>query len=130
MIEQERIKVMLDSLADFEAQCELLANDKQRAIKAAMPPDVVKALADIETEFWSKEQAAKANISELHDAIKRLVIALGETVKAVYGRATWNKPRVTWDNKGLDGYAIAHPEINVFRKVGEPSVSITITGIK
>jgi hypothetical protein len=38
--------------------------------------------------------------------------------------AMYTKPRVTWDSKGIEGFSVAHPEINVFRKVGEPSVSI------
>jgi len=43
----------------------------------------------------------------------------GRELEAVYV-----KGRISWDNKALDGYAAAHPEIGAFRKQGDPSVSI------
>jgi len=128
--DQERIRDMIDDLANMHARRALLVDDKKRAIEAAMPVEVVKALADIDAEFDMEARHVDSNITEREGEVRMAVLTFGDTIKAAYGRATWNKPRVTWDNKGLDGYAIAHPEINVFRKVGEPSVSITMTGIK
>lgn len=60
----------------------------------------------------------------LESEIKAAVIALGETVKADGIMAVYNKGRESWDGKALSGYAAAHPEILVFRSVGDPSVSI------
>jgi hypothetical protein len=36
----------------------------------------------------------------------------------------YSKPRVTFDSKGLQEYAVTHPEIEKFKKVGNPIVSI------
>jgi hypothetical protein len=38
--------------------------------------------------------------------------------------AVYANGRVTWDNKGLQAYAEWHPEVDKYKKVGEPSVSI------
>ncbi len=64
------------------------------------------------------------NIAKLTDEIKTAVIAGSASVKGTYLHAVYSKPRVTWDSKGLEGFMVAHPEIEAFRKVGNPSVSI------
>ena len=56
--------------------------------------------------------------------IKELVKATGATVKSTFLMAVYAKGRISWDAKGLDGYAVAHPEILYMRKEGDPSVSI------
>ena len=52
------------------------------------------------------------------------VFTIGATVKANGLMAVYNKGRVSWDSKLLDGYAVAHPEILAARKEGDPSVTI------
>ena len=54
------------------------------------------------------------------DAVK----AAGETVKGDRLMLVYGKPRETWDTKALTGYAAAHPEIERFKKVGEPTVTV------
>lgn len=120
----EQIKAKLNTLADYQAQVQYLALEKQRLMDEAMPAEVKARLAEIETEFAGKTAAAQVNIDALTDEIKSAVIANGASVKADFIQAVWTKGRVSWDNKALDGYAVAHPEINAFRKEGEPSVSI------
>ena len=60
--------------------------------------------------------------------VKADVLAHGETVKGAHLMAVWVKGRTSWDSKRLDGYAAAHPEIETFRSVGEPSVTIRSAG--
>lgn len=60
----------------------------------------------------------------LTEAVKASVIAEGESVKGERLQAVWVKGRTSWDTKALDGYSAAHPEIERFRKVGEPNVTI------
>ncbi|MCG3145996.1 MAG: hypothetical protein HONDAALG_03775 [Gammaproteobacteria bacterium] len=48
----------------------------------------------------------------------------GATVKGAALSAVYAKGRVSWDNKALEGYAVAHPELLAFRSEGAPSVSI------
>ena len=57
-------------------------------------------------------------------AIKEEVLTRGESIKGDPLSALWVKGRHTWDGKGLAGYAVAHPEIKAFEKVGQPSVTI------
>lgn len=114
----------LDELAEAEAQKELLASDKKRAIEAAMPPEVVKALQDIDAEFDMEERALNANIADLQEEIKAGTLQTCETMRGKHMMAVWQKGRVSWDCKALDGYMAGHPEIRRFRREGEPSVSI------
>lgn len=60
----------------------------------------------------------------MEKGIKESVLSIGEPVKGEFLQAIFIKGRVSWDTKGLDGYAVAHPEILIFKKTGEPSVSL------
>lgn len=123
MTEQERIGLMLDALNEYQQQQALALIDKQSQIAAVM--DTIRPqLNAIEAEWADKLDTVGENIAQLQDAVKSAVVALGESVKGAGLQAVYTKPRVIWDNKGLDGYAVAHPEIAALRRVGEPSVSI------
>ena len=52
------------------------------------------------------------------------VIEIGETVKGTFLMGVFNKGRVRWDSKALDGYSKSHPELLEFRKEGNPYASI------
>jgi hypothetical protein len=115
---------MLNELSELQAQVDLLAIDKQGAVDAVLTPEIKAALADIEAEFTGIGAEATRQIDYLTQSIKASVLALGETVKGAGIQAVYTKGRESWDSKGLAGYAVAHPEIEVFRKIGEPSISI------
>ena len=78
-------------------------------------------------EFAQRVEAVDENISALEEEIKNDVIQHGTTVRGTFLRAVWNKGRVTWNTKAMDGYASTHPEILQFRKEGQPFVSIKKT---
>lgn len=114
----------LDQLAELHSQADALALGKQELIDQAIPPEVKTKLDEIEAEFGAALETVRKNIASLEAEIKDAVIREGATAKGAHLMAVWNKPRVSWDTKGLDGFLVAHPEISAFRKVGEPTVSL------
>ena len=119
---------MLDKLAEFQAEVDALNLEKQALIDTILTPEIKAQVEAIEAEFAGKAEAAQGNIAELTEAVKRCVIAQGESVKGAHLQAVYAKGRESWDGKALSGYAAAHPEVLAFRKVGEPSVSIRKVG--
>ena len=89
-----------------------------------IPTEVKEALDKIDAEFNERQAEVGKQISELEAEIKLDVINLGSTVKGEFLMAVYNKGRITWDNKGLEGFMVAHPEIVAFRKEGDPSVTL------
>ena len=78
---------------------------------------------DVRVEF----APALAAMTELEQRIKTHVRETGETL-AIDGASVTARAgakRATWDGKALDGYAAAHPEIERFRKEGEPTTRIS-----
>jgi hypothetical protein len=114
----------LNQLANYRAQLDVLNLQKQDAINGVLTPEIKAALDEIEAEFGQMSEGANGNIAALEAEIKEAVTAHGETVKSEFLMAVYNKPRVSWDTKGLDGYAVAHPEVKAFQSFGKPSVSI------
>ena len=117
------IEDKLNKLVNYRAQVDVLNLQKQDEINRILTPEIKNAIADIEMEFDSKTEGAKDNIATLEKEIKEAVINHGSTVKSEFLMAVYNKGRVSWDGKGLAGFAAAHPEIEAFKKIGKPSVS-------
>lgn len=84
----------------------------------------VKGMLDIVAEPYL------ADLQALDEEIKAKTIEWGETVSTGDIEAQYTKgyDKVTWNNKALDGYAIAHPEIVTFRKMSvvAPRVKIKV----
>ena len=110
----EDARAMLD---DFTARRDTLKDE-------AMPLEVKQRMAEIDEEFERSIAYAQAAYTEAEAIVKAAVAEYGATVKGQFLQAVWSKPRITWDAKALDGYALNHPELFAFRSEGKPSVSI------
>lgn len=112
----------LDQLAKIRWVCESLDTDLKGLIQEALHncPDLNGRYNEIHHEL---EMLAKKK-SELTEAINKAVLEKKESVKGELLHAVFSLGRTTWDTKKLEGYAIAHPEINELKKTGSPSVSI------
>jgi len=118
------IEQMLDELAEMYAQRDLLDLRKQELIDKVYTPEIRKAVADIEAEFAVQAQGVTENIATMEAMVKDATLKSGATVKGSHLMAVWNKGRVSWDSKKLDGMMIVIPQLASARKEGEPSVSL------
>lgn len=118
------IKNNLDRLADIRHQLDVLAIDKDAAIKSVLSPEQRMKLAEIEAEYAEKAEFAQTNAKDIEAKVKAAVLEHGATVKSEHLQAVVSKPRVAYDSKALDGFAITCPEILAFRKEGKPTISI------
>jgi hypothetical protein len=114
----------MQQLEDARARLDLLQADVDTLKDKAIPVEVKMALAEIDAEYEDALNAAKDAYAAAESAAKAAIAEHGESVKGQFLQAVWSKPRVTWDAKALDGYALNHPELFAFRKEGAPSVSI------
>jgi hypothetical protein len=119
------ITQMLDQLANFQAQRDVLNLQKRELIDQILTEEIKARLEEIEAEFAIRMEAVEENIALLEEEIRAEVIRHGATVKGTFLRAIWNKGRVSWDSRGIERYAQNHPEVLSFRKQGKPYVSIT-----
>lgn len=110
----KKIAQRLDELSKLRTEAQALQELRQATIDAM--PEVKAYNAQID--------ALTAKISALTAKIKDDVLRLEESVKGQWLQAVLAKGRTTWDTKKLEGYAIAHPEIERFKKTGNPTVSI------
>ncbi len=121
--DENNIRHELDVLrAGLAKQRELEA---ARAMRRALVQDTIaEQLAVIDRDFESELSALAQSIAENTKFVKTYVLIFGATVKGAGLMAIYSKGRMSWDDKRLDGYATAHPEILAFRSEGQPSVSI------
>lgn len=122
-----KIEEKLDKLAVFYNQRDRVEMSKQEAINMILTDEIRQQLQDIEEEFALQTESVNKNIKVLENEIKDDVVMESKSVKGSFLQAVYSKPRVTWDTKALDGYAVANPDLLLFKKSnGVPSVSIRV----
>ena len=114
----------IEKYSDLTFGIDAIGQEKQALIDQVLTPEIKEKLAEIDAEFDPKVDEIAQQKSMLEAAIKQEILQAGRTVKGTYHSFVWSKPRVSWDTKALDGYALAHPEIQQFRTEGNPSVSV------
>ncbi len=118
------IRKFLDVLGELYAQRDVIRLEKRTLLDSILTPEIRQQIADIEAEYAPRSEELEARLSERETAVKRVILAFGDSVKGERLHAVYARGRVSWDTKRLDGYLVAHPELDAFRFVGEPSVSI------
>lgn len=99
-------------------------NDALLALHSSIPVEIQSAIEDVKADYLERISNAQEIAEKMETTVKELVLNAGVTVKGERLQAVYAKGRVSWDAKGLEGYATAVPEIIRFRTEGAPSVSI------
>ena len=115
----------LNRLSALQDQREVTRMDHDAKIAALLEPLAVQ-LAQLNAARDDDLSSFDDAIAALTDDVKADVLAHGETVRGARLMAVWVKGRTSWDSKRLAGYAVAHPEIDSFRSVGESSVTLRV----
>lgn len=120
------VEEKLEELKRLDKEREAFQTEKRAKIDDILTDKIKEKLAKVDAYY----DPAIANLNEIskqvEKEIKAVVLINGVSVKGVY-HAIYVRGRITWDSKKLDGYALAHPEINEARKTGKPSVRINRT---
>jgi hypothetical protein len=109
---------------DLEALQEARRKQEQLEDQMVLPPELQKAVDEYQQPYREQLMGARLEIDILNGRIMAGVLALGRTVKGAGMQAIFNRPRVTWDTKKLEGMAILLPQINEAKKQGEAYVTI------
>ena len=115
----------LDELAELNAMRDVQRMNHAAERAHAMEP--VREALDIVDALWAPRLAdTQDRITALEVEIRADVLTGKATLKGDTSKwkAIYMQGRTSWNTKALEGYSAAHPEIERFRKVGEPSVSI------
>jgi Ni,Fe-hydrogenase III component G len=118
------ISEKLDQLAELQFQRDVMGIKKQELVNAILTPEIKAKLAEIEAEFSGQVEEVDQKISRLTEQIKINVLQEGVSVKGHYLHAVYQKGRVSWDTKKLEGLMMVIPQVSEARREGEPSVSI------
>ena len=113
----------LNELSDVRAALDATRLDYE-AKRAEILKTVQAELDALTAEYQPLFDTSAERIATLTDEIKREVLNHGASVKGAHLQAVYSRGRVTWDTKGLDRYAVEHPEVMGFRKQGQPTVSL------
>lgn len=106
------VRERLDALADL------------RDLREREVLDLRAKIATLEAEIEARTKTVSGVIDALEETIKKECVQRRRTVKGSRLQVVYTKGRVTWNNDGLDGYAVNHQEVLRFRKEGEASAKI------
>lgn len=123
---EERIKddivYRLDTLAKLREVIESFQQEQDGLVDQAFlnSPDLNVRRHEL---IRNIEELSKNSADQSKELIEE-VLRVEESVKGGKLQAVFSKGRTTWDTKKLEGYALAHPELNELKRVGKPSVSV------
>jgi hypothetical protein len=99
-----------------------------RDLRSRQVLDLRAKINRLETEIAARTEIVNGTIAALEEMIKAECLAQKHATKGTKGlQVVYSKGQTLWDSKGLEGYAVAHPEINQFKKDGKPSAKIVET---
>ena len=134
-ISEESLAVLvaqLDHLADMEEDLETvkasLEAEFRARLEAEIGEDAVVAYDNLRREYDAlvRENTAQVSqeIADYTEYLRDEVVKVGRTIKGQRKQAVYNGGKISWNTKGLLGYALAHPAIKQFSTTGAPFVSI------
>lgn len=114
----------LDRYHELRCAIDLAETQKQAEIDTILTPEILAQVEQIRQKWTDTNESMVTELAALEADIKADVLAAGETVESKYVMAVWNKGRVSWNSKKLDGMMALIPQLEQARKVGEPTVSL------
>jgi hypothetical protein len=124
---KEHIVDKLNRLTDLRAAVDLTRMDYETKRRAIMQK-VQTELDALDEEYTPLIEGAENNAALLEAEIKNDVLLRGESVRNENFQAIYTRGRISWDSEGIGKYALVHPEILKFRKEGQPTVSLRLSG--
>jgi hypothetical protein len=88
--------------------------------------ELMKEMAAKQALFDMENAEMIEKIEKLKENIKTEILEKQESVTYSGLKVIWSKGKTTWDTKALNGYVKTHPELETFRKVGNPVVSFSL----
>lgn len=120
----EPIVALLARLDNARVGKDVYIKRKQDLMNDVITEEIKQKLKDIDEELAPDFERFDEIIKGLEVEIKESCVEHGSSVKGEHLLVSFVKGRVSWDSKGLQGYAVAHPEILQFQKTGNPYASI------
>ena len=97
----------------------------EHATRRAAVLDRVKPELDaLDAEFAGRLADTGIEAARTEVEARKGILVYGASFRHSGVHAVYCRGRVSWDAKGLEGYAEVHPDVREFRRVGEPSVSL------
>lgn len=117
----------LERLGEIKKAIEKLKADETAEIETILTPEIRAEIEKIGLKWAEKIAEFQSLKEQLEAEVTAEVLTVGETVKSPEVMAVWNKARVSWDGKKLDGMMALIPQLSEARKVGDPTVSFRYT---
>lgn len=105
-------------------QLQLLDLQEQSEIDTVLTSEILAKVDNIRAKYKDTKEAMTFEIGVLEQEIKADALSRKGTIKSKNVMVVWNKGRVSWDSKLLEGMAKLEPKLLAARKEGEPTVSI------
>ena len=117
-------EIKMEAYYSMREALQLVSTKEQEEIDKILTPELMAQVESIRMKWKDTKEAMVFEIANLESEIKSEVLSRKQTIKSANVMAVWNKGRVSWDSKLLEGMAKLEPKLLAARKEGEPTVSI------
>ena len=121
---ENRINASLEILSELTTDMEKIVSELEKAKHDIIPTSLRRKLARIEREYEQRMMPVRTRIDAVSESIRTDTVSYGQSIKNAGWHAVYAGGRITWNTAGLEGYAVAHPEVLEFQKDSGPYVTI------
>lgn len=89
-----------------------------------IPEDVKVKIRELAEEMAPKVASMSNELAKMELELREMVAAYGQTVTGLKFQVVYISPKPVWNEKALDGYAAAHPDILQLKSMSEPKTQI------
>lgn len=120
----QKILQQMSILENAESERDEITDQKESNILNLIPNELHDKYNELLDNYEKDIESTEHRISEIKGEIRNLSINSKQSIRGSKYRVLFHEGKITWDTSGLLDYMVARPEIESFRRVGNPYASI------
>jgi hypothetical protein len=121
-----KVKELLDQLHTLNEDFAKTEEEHKRNRNAMIPEDVKIQLDKVDTFYEEQKTALDFNRKQLEADIKSNALLGDTTIVGTWYQAVYSKGVTSWDTKGLNEAIKVLPQLEQYKKQGDPYISIKV----
>lgn len=127
---EEQIRELLAKVTSMRFEIASMEQSWDRMREELIPEDVREKIKELGEEMAPKVASMAEEVEKAEAELRQMVASYGQTVTGLRFQVVYISPKPVWNEKALEGYAAAHPDILALKSMSEPKTQIRAVGKK
>lgn len=121
---EEEVRTLLAKVTEMRMQVTAAEASWDRMREELIPDEVKQKIEELGQEMAPKIAEMAEELDRVEKELRDMVARYGQTVTGLKFQVVYFSPKPVWNEKALEGYAAAHPDINALKTMSEAKAQI------